>query len=89
MSSANVPMFLFLQFRKDGYLLLDGFFSSEETNAMRDRMSEILTHMDLSDHPKSIFTSGESQLKVSFNSKQCELPFIWRLDCELFGRCVG
>ena len=53
-----------LQFKKDGYLVIDGFFSVDETDEMRRRMDEILENMDLSDHPKSIFTTGESQIKV-------------------------
>lgn len=51
------------QFKRDGFLVIDGFFSVEEVEQMRQTMHKIVEEMNLDEHPKSIFTTDESQTK--------------------------
>ncbi|KAL0163354.1 hypothetical protein M9458_042750, partial [Cirrhinus mrigala] len=46
----DVLLFYVVQFRDEGYLVLDGLLSSEECDALRDRMSEIIERMDVPEH---------------------------------------
>ncbi|KAG2469793.1 PHYD1 protein, partial [Polypterus senegalus] len=54
-----------LQFWDDGYLVLDGFFSPEECDVMKERMALIVEEMDVPPHCRTEFsTEQEEQLKA-------------------------
>jgi len=48
------------QFHNDGYLLLPGFLSKEQTQALIARTKYLLEEFDLEGHPMTKFTTGES-----------------------------
>ncbi|CAH3154855.1 unnamed protein product [Pocillopora meandrina] len=51
------------EYKKNGFLVIENFFSLEEVEEMRNAMYDIVEKMNLEDHPKSIFTTGENQTK--------------------------
>ncbi|RMX45409.1 hypothetical protein pdam_00015714, partial [Pocillopora damicornis] len=51
------------EYEKNGFLVIENFFSLEEVEEMRNAMYDIVEKMNLEDHPKSIFTTGEDQTK--------------------------
>lgn len=53
------------KYHKDGYLVLDGLLSSEECDALRERMGEIVDRMDVPAHCRVQFsTNHDEQLKT-------------------------
>lgn len=53
------------KYRQDGYLVLEGFFSPEECDALRERMAVIVERMDVPLHCRTEFsTEQEEQLKI-------------------------
>ncbi|MGH0160982.1 UNVERIFIED_CONTAM: hypothetical protein FKN15_040577 [Acipenser sinensis] len=53
------------KYRQDGYLVLEGFFSSEECDVLRERMAVIVERMDVPLHCRTEFsTEQEEQLKT-------------------------
>lgn len=63
MFSHSVVLFEW-QYREDGYLVLEGLFSPEECEALRERMSEIVEQMDVPTHCRTQFsTDHDEQLK--------------------------
>ncbi|XP_034167222.2 phytanoyl-CoA dioxygenase domain-containing protein 1 isoform X1 [Pangasianodon hypophthalmus] len=57
------------KYREDGYLVLEGFFSPEECEALRERMSEIVQQMDVPAHCRTQFsTDHDEQLKSQGNA---------------------
>uniref|UniRef100_A0A8C2FNM7 Phytanoyl-CoA dioxygenase domain-containing protein 1 n=1 Tax=Cyprinus carpio TaxID=7962 RepID=A0A8C2FNM7_CYPCA len=58
-----------VQYRDEGYLVLDGLLSPEECDALRDRMSEITEQMDVPEHCRTQFsTDHDEQLKKQGNA---------------------
>lgn len=56
--------FLVWQYREEGYLVLEGFLSPEECDALRERTSEIVERMDVPAHCRTQFsTDHDEQLK--------------------------
>ncbi|KAJ7371308.1 Phytanoyl-CoA dioxygenase domain-containing protein 1 [Desmophyllum pertusum] len=51
------------KYKTDGYLVIEGFFSHDEVEQMKHEMHNIVANMNLEDHPKVIFTTGEDQSK--------------------------
>ncbi|XP_031555720.1 phytanoyl-CoA dioxygenase domain-containing protein 1-like [Actinia tenebrosa] len=51
----------FEKFEQDGYLVIEDF-CTEDVESLRKEMYEILENMDLSDNPKSVFTTGDKQV---------------------------
>lgn len=57
------------KYRQDGYLVLEGFFSPEECDALRERMAVIVERMDVPLHCRTEFsTEQEEQLKTQGNA---------------------
>ncbi|XP_053543752.1 phytanoyl-CoA dioxygenase domain-containing protein 1 isoform X4 [Ictalurus punctatus] len=57
------------KYREDGYLVLEGFFSPEECDALRERMSEIVEQMDVPAHCRTQFsTDHDEQLRNQGNA---------------------
>ncbi|KAK3524077.1 hypothetical protein QTP70_018016, partial [Hemibagrus guttatus] len=57
------------QYREDGYLVLEGFFSPDECEVLRVRMSEIVEQMDVPAHCRTQFsTDHDEQLKSQGNA---------------------
>ncbi|KAI5096318.1 phytanoyl-CoA dioxygenase domain-containing protein 1 isoform X2 [Silurus meridionalis] len=57
------------KYREDGYLVLEGFFSPEECDVLRERMSEIVEQMDVPVHCRTQFsTDHDEQLKTQGNA---------------------
>ncbi|MBN3320138.1 PHYD1 protein, partial [Atractosteus spatula] len=58
------------KFREDGYLVLEGFLSPEECDALRERMAEIVDSMDVPPHCRIQFsTDHDEQLKSQGNAE--------------------
>ncbi|XP_058271103.1 phytanoyl-CoA dioxygenase domain-containing protein 1 isoform X6 [Hemibagrus wyckioides] len=56
-------------YREDGYLVLEGFFSPEECEVLRERMREIVEQMDVPAHCRTQFsTDHDEQLKSQGNA---------------------
>ncbi|XP_066569052.1 phytanoyl-CoA dioxygenase domain-containing protein 1 isoform X2 [Amia ocellicauda] len=52
------------KYREDGYLVLDGFLSPEECDALRERMADIVEGMDVPQHCRLEFsTDHDEQIK--------------------------
>lgn len=65
----NDVLFYVVQYRDEGYLVLDGLLSPDECDALRDRMSEIIERMDVPEHCRTQFsTDHDEQLKTQVNS---------------------
>lgn len=57
------------KYREEGYLVLQGFLSPEECDALRERMSEIVERMDVPAHCRTQFTTDhDEQLKSQGNA---------------------
>ncbi|XP_065099823.1 phytanoyl-CoA dioxygenase domain-containing protein 1 [Paramisgurnus dabryanus] len=57
------------KYHQDGYLVLDGFLSPEECDALRERMSAIIERMDVPAHCRTQFsTDHDEQLKTQGNA---------------------
>lgn len=48
------------QYRTDGYLIIEDFFSHEECDALRERCRYIIEKADFSAHPKIVFNTKDS-----------------------------
>ncbi|KDN38474.1 hypothetical protein RSAG8_09459, partial [Rhizoctonia solani AG-8 WAC10335] len=61
--SDNSPKFLspeqIAKFYKDGYLILPGFISEDETSALLARAKQLIAEFPLEGHPMTRFTTGE------------------------------
>ncbi|KAL9967453.1 hypothetical protein ACROYT_G025675 [Oculina patagonica] len=49
------------KYKTDGFLVIEGFFSLDEVEEMRSAMYDIVENVNLEDHPKTIFTTGDNQ----------------------------
>lgn len=58
LSSAQVE-----KYKTDGFLVIEGLFSLDEVEEMKQEMHKIVQEMNLDEHPKSIFTTDVSQTK--------------------------
>jgi len=47
------------KFHRDGYLILPGFLTPEETIGLLDRSKQLLAEFDITDHPKTKFTTDD------------------------------
>ncbi|XP_056587220.1 phytanoyl-CoA dioxygenase domain-containing protein 1 [Triplophysa dalaica] len=57
------------KYREEGYLVLEGFLSPEECDALRERTSEIVERMDVPAHCRTQFsTDHDEQLKSQGNA---------------------
>jgi len=54
------------QFYKDGYLVLPSFFSSDKAQQLLAEARKLLSEVDLSSHPKTRFSTGDSQVSDDF-----------------------
>ncbi|CAD6199245.1 unnamed protein product [Caenorhabditis auriculariae] len=52
-------------FERDGFAVVDGVFSDEELQKMKDSMAEIVGNMDLAEHPKSVFSTYDEDKHTS------------------------
>uniref|UniRef100_A0A673TSP1 Phytanoyl-CoA dioxygenase domain-containing protein 1 n=1 Tax=Suricata suricatta TaxID=37032 RepID=A0A673TSP1_SURSU len=52
------------KFQEDGFLVLEGFLSSDECVAMQQRIGELVADMDVPLHCRTIFSTQEEQLKI-------------------------
>lgn len=60
------------QYQEDGYLVLDGVVSSEDCNALRQRMGDIVDQMDVPEHCRIQFsTDHDEQLKTQVSLSHC------------------
>uniref|UniRef100_W5L553 Phytanoyl-CoA dioxygenase domain-containing protein 1 n=1 Tax=Astyanax mexicanus TaxID=7994 RepID=W5L553_ASTMX len=56
-------------YQEDGYLVLEGLFSPEQCDELRQRMSEIVERMDVPSHCRTQFsTDHDEQLKTQGNA---------------------
>ncbi|KAG9266074.1 phytanoyl-CoA dioxygenase domain-containing protein 1 isoform X2 [Astyanax mexicanus] len=57
------------KYQEDGYLVLEGLFSPEQCDELRQRMSEIVERMDVPSHCRTQFsTDHDEQLKTQGNA---------------------
>ncbi|EGF83615.1 hypothetical protein BATDEDRAFT_8906, partial [Batrachochytrium dendrobatidis JAM81] len=47
-------------FDKDGFLVIPGFFTTEQATALRHAAADLLASLDINTHPKTKFTTGET-----------------------------
>lgn len=64
---------IYLQFHDDGYLIVDDVFSAEECQAIRNECLKIVNDFDISQHPKSIFRTGVTQVIGTDRYFNCEV----------------
>lgn len=58
-----------LQFQEDGFLVLEGFLSADECEAMQRRIGEIVAEMDVPLHCRTEFsTQEEEQLRAQVST---------------------
>lgn len=50
-----------LQFQEDGFLLLEGFLTADECEAMQQRIGEIVAEMDVPLHCRTEFSTQEDE----------------------------
>uniref|UniRef100_A0A8D2KR48 Phytanoyl-CoA dioxygenase domain-containing protein 1 n=1 Tax=Varanus komodoensis TaxID=61221 RepID=A0A8D2KR48_VARKO len=55
------PWHLLPQFRRDGFLVLEEFFSAEECDAMRAQIQRIVAEMDVPPHCRTEFLTKEQE----------------------------
>lgn len=64
MSDKGLSLQQLEKYQTDGFLVVEGFFSPDEVDQMRQAMHEIVKEMKLDEHPRSIFTTDVSQTKL-------------------------
>eukprot|EP00842_Homolaphlyctis_polyrhiza_P003243 jgi/Hompol1/391/HPOL_002973-RA len=52
------------QFERDGFLVIEDFFSKEQVNKMRASAGRLLDELDMDKHPLTRFTTGENESHV-------------------------
>ncbi|KAJ3039356.1 hypothetical protein HK097_002861 [Rhizophlyctis rosea] len=53
------------QFERDGYLAIPDFFSSKDIESLGSVIKDLLDNLDLTDHPKTTFSTGQKKAHVS------------------------
>uniref|UniRef100_A0A3Q3J339 Phytanoyl-CoA dioxygenase domain-containing protein 1 n=1 Tax=Monopterus albus TaxID=43700 RepID=A0A3Q3J339_MONAL len=56
------------KYLEDGYVVLDGLLTSQECDELRQRMAEIVDHMDVPEHCRTTFSTYDQQHKEQGSS---------------------
>uniref|UniRef100_A0A7M5UYG4 Phytanoyl-CoA dioxygenase domain-containing protein 1 n=2 Tax=Clytia hemisphaerica TaxID=252671 RepID=A0A7M5UYG4_9CNID len=64
-------------FKKDGYVVLESFLQEEECDQLRSRSKELIEEMDLSTHPKTVFSTTNQQNDDYFMTSQDKIRFFF------------
>lgn len=64
------------QFDRDGYLILPDFFSVASASALKSHVDQLVSGIDLSTHPKTVFRAGASGSQTEGNAEDKNRYFL-------------